>query len=119
MNAPDLTQLDVYDLLDRYGGYLDARGRSILDHFLEYMAHPAQRVAEVRDEEGLSKKLYYATLAMLAKLQTFAAGAEECPPPPPPKPRRTHAQAARDAAVDRRAITRAWRRILKEAKSGK
>ena len=117
MDASDLTQLDVYDLLGRYGGYLDARGRSIIDHFLEYMAHPAQRVAEVRDEEGLSKKLYYATLAMLAKLQTFAAGgAEECPAPPPPKPRRTRAQAARDAAVDRRAVTKAWHRILEEVK---
>lgn len=112
-DAPDLTQAEVYDLLGRWGGYLDDRGRSVIDHFLERMAYPEQLVGYVRAEAG--DKLYYATLALLARLQSFAAaGIEECPPPAPhPRERRNR---AREAVAERHAAGEAWRKMTKGTK---
>jgi hypothetical protein len=111
----DLTQAEVYDLYNRYGGLLDERGRDIIGLFLERMAFPDQPVWSVR-EEG-QDKLYYATLALLGKLRDFAAtDTDECAPPEPPRRRRrSREDAAREAVAERREARETWARIVKAA----
>jgi len=110
----DLTQAEVYDLYDRYGGYLDARGHRVINAFLERMAFETQPVWSVR-EEG-QDKLYYATLALLAKLRGLdAAAVEPAAPPGPQRRRRSREEAAREAVAERRAARRRWAEIVKGA----
>lgn len=79
-DASRLTQADVWDLWHRYGGYLSAVDRSILDHLLEHMGYAEQEVQDVRADAG--DRLYHAALSALRQLIACAATASPEMPPP-------------------------------------
>ena len=113
MNAADLTQADAYALYENYGGWLDEKARSQLDHLLTEMAYPEQPVANVRAEVG--DRLYFpAVRALDALLAREAVGVGN--PPPAPRPRYTRGGRAREAAVAGAVAGRAWRKLVEEAK---
>jgi len=111
--AADLTQADAYALYETYGGWLDEKARSQLDHLLTEMAYPEQPVANVRAEVG--DRLYFpATHALAELLAREAAGVHK--PPPVPRPRYTRGGRAREAAVAGAVAGRAWREMVDQAK---
>lgn len=76
----ELTQADVYDLWARYGGYLNAVERNVVNRFLEEMAYAEQQVQDVRADAG--DRLYHAALSALRQLIACAATASPEMPPP-------------------------------------
>ena len=113
MNAADLTQAEAYSLYETYGGWLDEKARSQLDHLLAEMAYPEQPVANVRAEVG--DRLYFPAVRALDELLAReAAGVRK--PPPVPKVYRTREGRAREAAVAGAVAGRAWRKLVEEAK---
>ena len=113
MNAADLTQAEAYALYETYGGWLDEKARSQLDHLLTEMAYPEQPVANVRAEVG--DRLYFpAVRALDALLAREAVGVGK--PPPAPRPRYTRGGRAREAAVAGAVAGRVWRKLVEQAK---
>jgi len=112
--AADLTQTEAYALYETYGGWLDEKARSQINHLLTEMAYPEQPVANVRAEVG--DRLYFpAARALEALLAREAAGAPPCPPPAP-KVYRTRGGRAREAVVAGAEAGRAWREMVDQAK---
>jgi hypothetical protein len=112
-----LTQEEVYDLWGRYGGYLSAVDRSVLNHLLEGMAYAEQEVRDVRAEAG--DRLYFAALSSLHKLQArAAAGAPELPPPDATGAnvarRKTQQEIVREKLAERREAGR-WGELVSRA----
>ena len=114
MSAADLTQADAYALYETYGGYVDEKARSQINHLLAEMGYPEEPVANVRAEVG--DRLYFpATHALDVLLAREAAGA---PPAPPPAPKVYHTREgrAREAAVAGAEAGRRWRELVERAK---
>ena len=113
VSAADLTQAEAYALYENYGGWLDEKARSQLNHLLTEMAYPEQPVANVRAEVG--DRLYFPAARALAELLAReAAGVGN--PPPAPRPRYTRGGRAREAAVAGAVAGRAWRELVEQAK---
>jgi len=113
MSAADLTQADAYALYETYGGYVDEKARSQINHLLAEMGYPEEPVANVRAEVG--DRLYFpAARALEALLAREAAGAPPCPPPAP-KVYRARGDRAREAVVAGAEAGRAWRSLVAKA----
>ena len=113
MNAADLTQADAYALYETYGGCVDEKARSQINHLLAEMGYPEQPVANVRAEVG--DRLYFpAVRALDVLLAHEAAGAPPCPPPAPTS-YRTCGGRAREAVVAGAEAGRAWRSLVAKA----
>ena len=108
----DLTQEDVYDLFERYGGYADEKARSQLEHLLENMGYPEQQVGDVRAEVG--DRLYFPAVRALEQLQARAATG--APENPPPEPRRPRDETVREVVAERATAGKQWRDLVERAK---
>ena len=114
MSAADLTQADAYALYETYGGYVDEKARSQINHLLAEMGYPEEPVANVRAEVG--DRLYFpATQALDVLLAHEAAGVPPCPPPAPTS-YRTRDERAREAVVAGAEAGRTWREMVDQAK---
>lgn len=125
MDAADLTQEEIYALYESYGGCLDAKARSQLEHLLEEMAYPEQVAGDIRAEVG--DQLYFPVLRALAALQAqAAAGAPEMPPSAPNARsaaygdrKERQAKIIRDKFIDRREAGRYGELISRALKGTK
>ena len=114
MSAADLTQADAYNLYETYGGYVDEKARSQINHLLAEMSYPEESVANVRAEIG--DRLYFpAVRALGVLLAREAAGAAPCPPRAPTS-YRTRGDRAREAVVAGAEAGRRWRELVARAK---
>ena len=114
MSAADLTQEEAYNLYETYGGALDEKAQSQVDHLLAEMSYPEQPIGNARAEVG--DRLYFPAARALEALQAReAAGAPPCPPPAP-KVYHTRGGRAREAAVAGAEAGRRWRELVERAK---
>lgn len=109
-----LTQRDVYYLYERYGGYLDAAGRSKIDNLLQRMEYAEQEVQDAQADAG--DKLYFSACAEIEKLRAKDEAGAEPRPPVDDAPRKTRGDRAREAVAEGREVARAWGDMVKRAK---
>jgi len=98
VSAADLTQEEAYNLYETYGGALDEKAQSQVNHLLAEMSYPEEPIGNVRAEVG--DRLYFPAVRALEALQAReAAGAAPCPPRAPTS-YRTRGERASEAEAD-------------------